>query len=208
MQRKGIRRLTAVLAVGAAAAATAVCAAELMANPDDQDALGRAIVRQKITAGVRIARAEDFEHQNQALNADQMLELAQTYQDEMVKAVDHGEMVRVAAYRSRDIIRMTCIDDKLYQMRFIVKLAEPRLLTLRSFRNDDLRLRGQFSMIQQATERIRTLVAEVEGCLGDALDAISLDKLNEQAPPQETDYTHPQDPGVVVDRPPEASTYR
>jgi uncharacterized membrane protein YgaE (UPF0421/DUF939 family) len=208
MQRKRIRRLTAVLAVGATAVATAVCAAQLMASPDDQDALSRAIVKQKVQSGLRIARAEDFEHQDKSLSADQMLELAQSYEDEIRKSIDHAELVRVAAYRSRDIIRMTCIDDKLLQMRNIIKLAEPRFLTIRSVRHDELQLRGQFSTIQQAAERVRTLKVEIESCLGDDLDKIDIGKIGEEVPARDEDTTRPENPSTIVDRPPEASTYR
>ena len=52
-----------------------------------------------------------------------MLILAPKYTADMQTAVEHAEDVRIAAYRTRDIIRMTCIDDKLGQMKTLINLA-------------------------------------------------------------------------------------
>ena len=43
----------------------------------------------------------------------------------MAGALEHAEAVRIVAYRSRDIIRMTCIDDKLGQMKEASRTRRP-----------------------------------------------------------------------------------
>ena len=51
---------------------------------------------------------------------------------------------------------MTCIDDKLAQMRTILNIAAPRLVSIRN-QTDELAIRQQFLLINQAQERIAEL---------------------------------------------------
>lgn len=206
-----------VLGLAGAGLATAVWATQA-ASGDDAEALARTIKRQKIRSGILVAQGpgaserKTKEHQAEALTSDQIIELASSYETEIREALEHAEMVRVGAYRSRDIIRMTCIDDKLAQMRSVFRIVEPRFVSIRGVRHDELIVRGQFSLIQQAVERVRALASEMEDCLGETLDVISGAQLNEGLPSptsaRETDPTRPQEPGASVDRPPEASSYR
>lgn len=197
------------MALGAAGLATALGVAQIAAQPDDEDALARALTQQRVQAGQTVNPADAIEHQAQALTADQMLTLVNGYEQEMDKSLVHVETVRLGAYRQKDIIRIACIDDKLGQIREVINLVKPRLVTIQISKRDDLRLRGQFSLIQQARERVQQLSVDVENCLGDVLDIVSVGKIGEETPPSNaTDPTRPQDPGVVIDRPTEASTWQ
>ena len=53
-----------------------------------------------------------------------MIELIGRYDSESKAAYEHAETTRIQAYRSRDIIRMTCIDDKLTQMKEVLNVAD------------------------------------------------------------------------------------
>src|ERR1700689_4661575 len=79
-------------------------------------------------------------------SADQMLGLAQSYDKDMQTTIEHAQDVRIVAYRSRDIIRMTCVDDKLTQIKMVMEIAQPRYLTMRTFRTAELVMREQFSI--------------------------------------------------------------
>ncbi len=153
---------------------------------------------------------EEFEHQRETLEPAQMFELGLKYQQEMAVALEHAETVRIAAYKSRDIIRMTCIDDKLGQMKEVIKIATPRMLNPKKD-YEPLLLRQHFTIVQQARERVSELAAEVDSCIGDTIDSVAYGRIKQGAPPPTDnvfDPTRPPEPTQVVDRPPEASPFQ
>jgi hypothetical protein len=185
-----------------------VYAADLATAPPTSD-LGQTIVQQRVSEGQLVKAGQAGRGQVGAYNADQMLDLAQTYDKEMRAAVDHAEDVRILAYHSRDIIRMTCIDDKLSQIKTVINIAQPRFLTLRTFKTAELVMREQFSIINQAHERVGELTAQIDSCLGDGLNAVTMGQIQEETPDENVnDPTRPPSPNVDVERPPEASPYQ
>jgi hypothetical protein len=199
------------VAIATVTLAGAVYAADKVTAPESPD-LGSTINAQQVKEGTLVApRQPTSEHQKEAFSVEQMLELAERYSVEMKTALEHAENLRVTAYKARDLIRMTCIDDKLSQMNTVFKLAEPRLGSIREAQSDLLVMRQRFSILQQARERIAVLASELEQCSGDNLFAIPTGRI-----PQETqhetenvyDPTRPPAPGNDVSRPPEASPYR
>jgi len=203
--RGRILKLTVVLT----GLAGGVYAADLATAPAAPADVGQVILAQEVNEGQLIKAGQAERHQVGAYSADQMLDLAQTYDNEMRAAVEHAEDVRILAYHSRDIIRMTCIDDKLAQIKAVINVAEPRFLTLRTFKTAELVMREQFSVINQAHERVGELRAQVDGCLGDNLDAVSIGRIQEETGPDDNinDPTRPPSPNIDVTRPPEASPY-
>lgn len=203
--RGRILKLTVVLT----GLAGGVYAADLATAPAAPADVGRVILAQEVNEGQLIKAGQAERHQVGAYTTDQMLDLAQTYDNEMRAAVEHAEDVRILAYHSRDIIRMTCIDDKLAQIKAVINVAQPRFLTLRTFKTAELVMREQFSVINQAHERVGELRAQVDGCLGDNLDAVSIGRIQEETGPDDNinDPTRPPSPNIDVTRPPEASPY-
>jgi hypothetical protein len=103
---------------------------------------------------------EDLEHQAEKLSAEQMTVLVSKYDTESKVAYEHGETTRIQAYRSRDIIRMTCVDDKIGQMKTLSKMAATPMLMLRTFKAE-LRygaLRGAATGAQSRDELAASLV--------------------------------------------------
>jgi hypothetical protein len=196
------------LTIALTALCGAVYAADLATAPEVPD-LGHTIVQQEVSEGQLVKEGQAQQRQVGAYSADQMLDLAQTYDKEMRAAIEHAEDVRILAYHSRDIIRMTCIDDKLSQIKTVINIAQPRFLTLRTFKTAELVMREQFSIINQAHERVAELTAQVDSCLGDNLDAVMMGKIQEEEQPGDNinDPTRPASPTVDVERPPEASPY-
>ena len=186
-----------------------VYAADLATAPAAPADVGQVILAQQVNEGQLVKAGQAERHQVGAYTADQMLDLSETYDKEMRAAVEHAEDVRILAYHSRDIIRMTCIDDKLAQIKAVLNVAQPRFLTLRTLKTAELVMREQFSVINQAHERVGELSAQVDGCLGDNLDAVSIGRIQEETAPNDNinDPTRPPSPNVDVTRPPEASPY-
>jgi len=186
-----------------------VYAADLATAPAAPADVGQVILAQQVNEGQLVKAGQAERHQVGAYTADQMLDLSETYDKEMRAAVEHAEDVRILAYHSRDIIRMTCIDDKLAQIKAVLNVAQPRFLTLRTLKTAELVMREQFSVLNQAHERVGELSAQVDGCLGDNLDAVSIGRIQEETAPNDNinDPTRPPSPNVDVTRPPEASPY-
>lgn len=171
--------------------------------------VGKTIVKQLVNEG-ELANAEAAKpHRTDMYSSAQMLELAPKYGDEMKAAIEHAENVRMLAYQSRDIIRMTCIDDKVAQMKTVISIVEPRYLMLRTFKSEEVVLRDQFSQISQAHDRVLELAVQIDACMGDNLDAVSAGRIQEEVTPNDTlnDPTRPPTAIQQVDRPPEASPY-
>ncbi len=188
--------------------AGAVYAADLATAPEAPN-LGQTIVSQRVSEGQLVTAGQAGGSPAPDYSTGQMLDLAQTYDKEMRAAAEHAEDVRILAYHSRDLIRMTCIDDKLGQIKSVINIAQPRFLTLRTFTTAELAMRAQFSVINQAHERVAELVAQIDSCLGDTLDAVSVGRIEEEEPRDDNinDSTRPPSPTIDVDRPPEASPY-
>jgi len=211
MRRKRIGRVGSIArgALTTLSLVGAVYAAEQVTAPPGDD-LTKTITDQKIREGKPANAGQDPEHQAETLAPDQMIELVGRYDTESKVAYDHAESTRLAAYRTRDIIRMTCIDDKLTQMKDVINGATARKAAFPTLVSNDLKMRQHFLVLQMARNRVMELAAEVEACMGDVLDAITIGRIREEAPSTDTifDPTRPPSPTHDVERPAEASPYR
>jgi hypothetical protein len=189
--------------------AGAVYAADQATAPPAAADVGTTITTQKVKQG-ELVKPEDPEHQAETLSAEQMTVLIGRYDNESKVAYEHGETTRIQAYRSRDIIRMTCVDDKLTQMKEVLNAAKPRLMAFSRLGDDELRMRQHFVVLQQARNRVMELAAEVEACMGDTLDAVSNGRIREEGTSSDPvlDPTRPPTPTRDIERPGEASPYR
>jgi hypothetical protein len=186
-----------------------VYAADQVTAPEPAD-VGSVINAQRIKQGVPVnAGGDDLEHQVQMLTTDQMVELATRYDKDMRSALEHAEGVRIAAYRQRDIIRISCIDDKLVQMKDVIRGSAPRVASVARKANEELVLRQHFVIVQLARKRVDELAADVEACMGEGLDAITAGRIRDEAPSSDAilDPTRPPTPWFEIERPGEASPY-
>ncbi len=189
--------------------AGAVYAAEEATNPAPPT-LEQTIAQQLVAEG-QTARESGVTKAIENYTSDQMLGLATQYDQEMRRAIDHAQDVKILAYRSHDIIRMTCIDDKVDQIKSVITLTEPRYLMLRTFKTQVVVMQSQFAIIATAHERVTSLAAEIDACMGDNLDAVTVGRIQEESLPATenlNDPTKPQDSIQPITRPAEASPYR
>jgi hypothetical protein len=189
--------------------AGAVYAADQVTAPPANDDVSQVITNQRIREG-GVAKPEALGNQREKLSPDQMIAEVARFDGEAKTAYEHAEATRIQTYRSRDIIRMTCIDDKLTQMKEVMTVVGPRGQAFATLAADDLRMRQHFLVLQQAHNRILELATEVEGCSGDSLDSVSIGRIKEETPETDTIYdpTRPPTPTREIDRPGEASPYR
>ncbi|MES1164272.1 MAG: hypothetical protein ABUR63_00825 [Verrucomicrobiota bacterium] len=189
--------------------AGAVYAAEEATNPPPPT-LEQTIAQQLVAEG-QAARETGVTKAIENYGSDQMLALATQYDQEMRRAIDHAQDVKILAYRSHDIIRMTCIDDKVDQIKSVISLTEPRYLMLRTFKSQVVVMQSQFAIISAAHERVSNLTAQIDACMGDNLDAVTLGRIQEESVPASenlNDPTRPQGSIQPIERPSEASPYR
>jgi hypothetical protein len=186
-----------------------VYAAEEVTNPPPPT-LEQTIAQQLVAEG-QAAREMGVTKAVENYTSDQMLALATQYDQEMRRAIDHAQDVKILAYRSHDIIRMTCIDDKVEQIKSVIGLSEPRYLMLRTFKSQVVVMQSQFAIISAAHDRVTNLTAEIDACMGDNLDAVTVGRIQEEKAPATDDLndpTKPQDSIQPINRPAEASPYR
>jgi hypothetical protein len=187
--------------------AGAVYAADQATAPPQAD-VNRALVTQLVNEG-RLANALPNAPADNKYTSEEMMILAPKYAADMEHAVEHAQDVRIAAYRSHDIIRMTCIDDKLMQMKTLENLASPRMMMMRTFKAEPIVMRVEFDVISQVHDRVTVLGSEVDACMGDNLDSVPAGRINEenQFATDANDPTRPPMPLPALDRPPESSPY-
>jgi len=210
MRGKRTRRVVWILrgALATLGLAGAVYAADQVTAAPPADDVGKTITAQRVKQG-ELAKPPDIENQRVKLTPDQMIDMVGKYDAESKAAYEHAETARIETYRSRDIIRMTCIDDKLTQMKQILTVVAPRVLAFPRLVSDDLVMRQHFLVMQQARNRVLELAAEIEGCLGDTLDGVAMGRIKEETPTDAVfDPTRPPSPTRDIDRPGEASPYR
>ena len=133
-----MRGRTLKLTVALCGLAGAVYAADQA--PAAKADVNRAIAHQLVNEG-QMANAAPNAPADSTYTAEQMVILAPKYTAEMQTAIEHAEEVRLIAYRSHDIIRMTCVDDKIAQMKTLVKMAATPMLMLRTFKAEPIVMR-------------------------------------------------------------------
>ena len=147
------------VAVALCGLAGAVYAADEVTAPPQPD-LNRALATQLVNEG-RLANALPNAPADTKYTSEQMMILAPKYAADMEGSIEHAQDVRIAAYRSHDIIRMTCIDDKIDADEDAREPGFPRMLMMRTFKAEPIVMRVEFDVISQVHDRVTAL-----GCRG------------------------------------------
>jgi hypothetical protein len=73
------------------------------------------------------------------------------------------------AKRRKDVVKALCLDDKSKQMKLATDTAKDRVLdlTAAATQNDIDRSKHEFTVIQVLHDRVQTLVAEAQQCIGE-----------------------------------------
>ena len=187
--------------------AGAVYAADQAAAPTED--VEQTIAGQRIRDGQPARPSEEIEHQRQTLSPEEMIQLVATYDTDAKVAYEHGEALRLDAYRGRDLIRMACIEAKLEMMKEVMTAAAPRVHAFPSLQTGEiLVMRQQYLVLQQAHNRITELATELDACSGESGDSVALGHIKEEnTTDNDFDPTHPPNPTHDITRPPEASPY-
>ena len=152
--------------------------------------------------------AESVQHEPQILNHDEMISLLKKYATEIAEAVSTGESERNNAIRAKDAIRLSCIQDRLANLKVMKRLSDERLAASQRtrIRDDELNLRHEFRGVELAHQRVIQLRRELMGCRGESLE-VDIGGADRVQPVGE-DPTGVHIPPPAADRPPPASPYK
>ncbi len=104
-----------------------------------------------------------------SLSPKQMLEKVRGMVPEMEKLRGSVAQQLGEAKKKKDVVKALCLDDKLKQMKLATDTAKDRVVDLTSAvsQNDADRSKHEFTVIQVLRERVQTLVAEAQQCIGE-----------------------------------------
>lgn len=103
------------------------------------------------------------------LTPQEMLEKVRAMIPEMEKARATVNAQLTQAKKNRDVVKALCLDDKVKQMKLATDTAKDRVVDLTSAttQNDADRSKHEFTVVQVLRERVQTLVAEAQQCIGE-----------------------------------------
>lgn len=88
-------------------------------------------------------------------------------QMDLQRGIVSGQLAE--AKRRKDVVKALCLDDKVKQMKLTTDTAKDRVLdlTAAATQNDNDRSKHEFTVIQVLHDRVLTLVAEAQQCIGE-----------------------------------------
>jgi hypothetical protein len=107
--------------------------------------------------------------QDVSLTPKQMLDKVQSMIPEMEKQRGSVSAQLTDAKNKKDVVKALCLDDKVKQMKLATDTAKDRVVDLTSAvgQNDPDRSKHEFTVVQVLRERVQTLVAEAQQCIGE-----------------------------------------
>lgn len=132
------------------------------------------------------------------LSPDQMLTQARSYMPGMEQGAGAVRKQLSEARQARDVVKVLCLNDKLNQIDVAIRAARERLpnLELAAGRKDTDQARHEFTVIQVLRDRVRSLVAEANQCIGEETGFIGDTQIT-----VDIDPTIPDDPSNFPDDP-------
>lgn len=147
--------------------------------------------------------------QDVSLSPPQMLERVRGMVPEMdqLRGTVAGQLAD--AKRKKDVVKALCLDDKVKQMKLATDTAKDRVVDLTSAvsQNDPDRSKHEFTVIQVLRERVQTLVAEAQQCIGEETGFVGNTDVTvdiDPAVPDADPSDFPEDP--LVSEPPVLSS--
>lgn len=139
------------------------------------------------------------------LSPQQMLDRVRAIIPEMENLRGAVNAQLADAKKKKDVVKALCLDDKSKQMKLAIDTAKDRVLDLSSAvsQNDPDRSKHEFTVIQVLRERVQTLVAEAQQCIGEETGFIGNTEVSvtiDPAIPNADPSNFPEDP--IVSEPP------
>jgi hypothetical protein len=138
-----------------------------------------------------------------------MVAQAQDYRNRLEQLVAQVQSMVEGARRSKDVIRLNCLLDRLAQMKASVNIADTSLQNLREAgaRNDEGASLHEYTRITIVHQKAQVLMGEAQACAGEDLSYVGATRVDvdvANVPPG--DYTTPPLAPVIVPSPPPVPT--
>ena len=142
--------------------------------------------------------------EQQIARADSFMGLMQTTRHRVMGLLDE-------ARRARDIIKATCLNDKLTQINGNIRVAEDRVQNLHTAvqSNDEGRRTHEYTILVVVRQKVDSLGIEADQCIGEErwyTGATRVETRIDAEIPEE-DTTRVETPVFIIERPPAASGY-
>jgi hypothetical protein len=138
------------------------------------------------------------------LTPTQMRDEAEGYLPEMERGASVVRRMLTQAREKRDVVKVLCLNDKLNQIDVATRSARERMPNLRGSaeKNETDRARHEFTVIGVLRDRVRSLVAEANQCIGEETGFIGDSTVTVQIDPTIPDdpSAYPNDP--ILSQPP------
>ncbi|MBK7586555.1 MAG: hypothetical protein IPI67_41000 [Myxococcales bacterium] len=132
------------------------------------------------------------------LSPTQMRDEAETYLPEMERGASTVRRQLSGAREKRDVVKVLCLNDKLNQVDVATRSARDRMPNLRGAaeKNNSDSARHEFTVIQVLRDRVRSLVAEANQCIGEETGFVGDTQVT-----VDVDPTLPDDPSIYPNDP-------
>jgi hypothetical protein len=104
----------------------------------------------------------------QILSPSEIVSLSRKDGVDLTALMVSAEMVRAQVVRERDLVRLSCVQDLLLQMKLVKGVANDAVTTLArsDIQQDELRLRGEFRLLEMGKEQLTQHLEEMQECVG------------------------------------------
>jgi hypothetical protein len=149
--------------------------------------------------------------QRSNLSPQEMQKQARDYFKNMNDIVKRITTLQEQSKRQKDIIRLSCVTDKLLESKVNITIAEQSMAALQEniARADEGGRTHEFTRLTIVNQKVLVLGAEAENCIGEDLSFVGATRIDVQIDPNipQTDVTSPPDTVIdVTTRPAPAST--
>ncbi len=132
------------------------------------------------------------------LSPTEMQTKAEGYLPEMERGASGVRRQLSAAREAHDVVKVLCLNDKLNQIDVAIRSAQERMQNLRAAvkSNDSDVSRHEFTVVQVLRDRVRSLIAEANQCIGEEVGFVGETEIV-----VDIDPTIPEDPSDFPDDP-------
>jgi hypothetical protein len=104
----------------------------------------------------------------QILSRLEMVSLSRKHALDLVNLMMSGESVREHAVRERDLVRLSCVQEHLLQMKLVKSVANDAVAALArpDVQQDELRLRHEFRQLEMGKQQLEQHLEEMQECVG------------------------------------------
>jgi hypothetical protein len=163
-----------------------------------------------LLATAALARVDNFQRVT-TLGPQETLTQANEYMTKIRSTEARVSLLKEQAQKKKDVIKFTCVNDKLIRVRVHLSVADQSMAGLNSAlaRSDAGGRQHEFTRVTILYEKVLVLGTEAENCIGEDASYVGKTTVDVEIDPNipDDDPTNPQLPLPDVTRPPEASPF-